>query len=336
MSLGSMTAARIQMGLVAAAVVAVSLVWLLPVGVLGTSTRILADSTNQAEADPLLGIGVLESDLAGANTVANLTSCLFGTDGLGGDITIVSCGISATFPLSSCATAIIAVNSAAAASGGNQTTYARIGIFSGTDGVTLGEAVATTLLTADGPAKGVVGSFIFAAGTTDATANLERALPFYQAIVDNAEITGSSLVLGVRVSDDQCLDPAGGTMPAGTFYMADNSSSLAARLDALGEDVVSVLLLQSETLPAEGARCGFSESRIVPDLSFIDIPQATNVDCSDVNELAEDDLDFYLFPADYLPEDDGGGGDPDGDGVSSVFQVSGVLAVLCAVAMLFL
>ena len=41
------------MGLLAV-VVAVSLVWLLPVGVLGTSTRVLANDTNQAEADPLL------------------------------------------------------------------------------------------------------------------------------------------------------------------------------------------------------------------------------------------------------------------------------------------
>ena len=47
MSFGSMTNARVLMGLLAA-VVAVSLVWLLPVGVLGTSTRVLADNTNQA------------------------------------------------------------------------------------------------------------------------------------------------------------------------------------------------------------------------------------------------------------------------------------------------
>ena len=65
MSLGSMTSARVLMGLLAA-VVAVSLVWLLPVGVLGTSTRVLADDTNQAEADPLLGISVLTNQLVGA------------------------------------------------------------------------------------------------------------------------------------------------------------------------------------------------------------------------------------------------------------------------------
>ena len=314
MSLGSMTAARIQMGLLAAAVLAVSLVWLLPVGVLGTSTRVLADSTNQAEAAPLLGIRVSQSDLVGATLVANLTSCLFGSDGLGGDIAIVTCFNTDTLPLSSCATVVTAVNSAAAASGGNQTTYTRNLIASGTDALILGGEVATTLLTADGPAKGVVGLFIFATDTTDATANLERALSFYQAIVDNAEFTGSSLVLGVELAfNNQCLDPAGGPVPDGTFYMADNSTSLAARMDALGEDVVAVLRLRSDTLPAEGARCGFSESRNVP--RNFDTRQATSEDCSDVtDDFVEEELDFYLFPADYLPEDDGDGGDdPDGE-----------------------
>ena len=92
MSLGSMMDALIQMGLLAAAVVAVSLVWLLPVAVLGTSTRVLADDTNQAEAAPLLAINVSnESYLIGANPLANLASCLYGSDGLGGDITLVTC-----------------------------------------------------------------------------------------------------------------------------------------------------------------------------------------------------------------------------------------------------
>ena len=129
------------------------------------------------------------------------------------------------------------------------------------------------MLTADGPAQGVFGLFFFAAGTTDATANLDRALSFYQAIVDNAEFTGSSLVLGIELSNNnQCLDPAGGTVPAGTYFVTDNSTSLAARMDALGEDVVAVLRVTGETLPAEGARCGFSESRIVLEPSSSDYP----------------------------------------------------------------
>ena len=199
MSLGSMTSALVLMGLLAA-VVAVSLVWPLPVGVLGTSTRVLADDTNQAEADPLLAIDVGDTQLVGASPLANLASCLFGSDGLGGDITIVTCSNTATLPLSSCATGVTAVNDAAAASGGNQPTYTQLIISSGTDAAgaaTLGGEVAATLLTADGPAKGVIGRFNFVAGTTDATANLDRILPFYQAIVDNAEFTGSSLVLGI-------------------------------------------------------------------------------------------------------------------------------------------
>ena len=84
-------------------------------------------------------------------------------------------------------------------------------------------------------------------------------------------------------------------------------------MDALGEDVVAVLRLTVETLPAEGARCGFSESRIV--LRSFSIPPSHNDDCSDVNDnIAEGDIFFLSFPADYLPEDDGGGGDPDGGG----------------------
>ena len=57
MSLGSMTSARVLMGLLAAAVVAVSLVWLLPVGVLGSSPRVLADP-GLSEADSFLAIYV--------------------------------------------------------------------------------------------------------------------------------------------------------------------------------------------------------------------------------------------------------------------------------------
>ena len=90
MSLGSMTNALVLMGLLAA-VVAVSLVWLLPVAVLGTSTRVLADNTGLSEPDPLLAIFVFDIDLIGNNPVANLALCLFGSGGLGGDITLVTC-----------------------------------------------------------------------------------------------------------------------------------------------------------------------------------------------------------------------------------------------------
>ena len=367
MSLGNMTSALVLMGLLAAAV-AVSLVWPLPVGVLGTSTRVLADP-GLSEAAPLLGIRVRDDQLVGPNPLANLALCLFGTGGLDGDITIVFCLNSTVDPLSVCATGVTAVNSAAVASGGTQPTYARIFIASETDAAgvaSLGTAVATTLLTADGPAAGVFASFFFPDGTTNATANLELVLSFYQAIVDNAEFTGSSLVLGISLSaTNQCLNPGAGTAPPGTFYMADNSSSLAARMDALGEGVVAVLRLPITTLPAEGDRCGFSESRIVPLFSG-DILPATNADCSVVNDaITGVEISFFSFPADYLPEGGGGGGEPDGgepdggepdggepdggepdggepdgdgdgDGVSSVGQLSGVIAVLCAVAMLFL
>ena len=62
---------------------------------------------------------------------------------------------------------------------------------------TLGAAFASTLLTADGPAQGVIWPICFLqTGTMDATANIDRIMSFYQAIVDNAEFTGSSLVLG--------------------------------------------------------------------------------------------------------------------------------------------
>ena len=133
MSLGSMTSALVLMGLLAAAVVAVSLLWLLPVAVLGTSTRVLADDTNQAEADPLLAIFINDNQLFGAFVVANLASCLYGSDGLGGSITIVTCSNTAASPLSSCATGVTAVNAAATTSGGNQPTYARVLIRSETD-----------------------------------------------------------------------------------------------------------------------------------------------------------------------------------------------------------
>ena len=113
----------------------------------------------------------------------------------------------------------------------------------------------------------------------NATANLDLALSFYQAIVDNAGFTGSSLVLGISLlNNNQCSNP-GVRYRAQTasFYMADNSSSLAARMDALGEDVVAVLRVPKVKLclPKELGAGSASRELCLHD-SRSDSPRATN------------------------------------------------------------
>ena len=139
----------------------------------------------------------------------------------------------------------------------------------------LGGEVAATFLTANGPAKGVFGGFIFATDTTDATANLDRVLPFYQGIVDTAEFTGSSLVLGISLANDSVLG-SGGWHRA---QLAPSTWRTIHRVWLLGwmhsaRTLWPYLGWIVTSLPAEGARCGFSESRIVLQLSSSDTPRA--------------------------------------------------------------